>query len=275
MEEAGENAPLDRAGSAERLVGEPRSRRGSTGYALKVAGLTTLACLLLASQVFVAFMVFDQRQQIQTMQKDSDKLSRQLHAAQVAPIKMHGPMNHFPMMQAFVDLDSVATKAPVKVGSTPPSLKYNIGNFEMPKFNDTMLGNLKGLKKQLSQSDWKSFESWLHNWIIFKMSTTPTGEQHYYTFLPNESSPRERISHSNDDENNGAKISIKAKNSSVRMQLYTFIHLHTLYYTWFRFCDGSPPNSFTGAMPHILHFYILGTSTKGRPQCHTGRSLVL
>ncbi|XP_019730334.1 H-2 class II histocompatibility antigen gamma chain [Hippocampus comes] len=181
MEEAGENAPLDRAGSAERLVGEPRSRRGSTGYALKVAGLTTLACLLLASQVFVAFMVFDQRQQIQTMQKDSDKLSRQLHAAQVAPIKMHGPMNHFPMMQAFVDLDSVATKAPVKqeekksdsVG-VDEMIGLMEGNFEMPKFNDTMLGNLKGLKKQLSQSDWKSFESWLHNWIIFKMSTTPT-----------------------------------------------------------------------------------------------------
>lgn len=29
----------------------------------------------------------------------------------------------------------------------------------MPKFNDTILGNLKGVKEQLSQSDWKVKQS--------------------------------------------------------------------------------------------------------------------
>ncbi|XP_077388798.1 CD74 molecule, major histocompatibility complex, class II invariant chain a [Festucalex cinctus] len=189
MEEAGENARLARTGSAEPLVGGASSRRGSTGYAVKVAGLTTLACLLLASQVFVAFMVFDQRQQIQTLQKDSDKLTRQIHAAQVAPIKMREPLNHFPMMEALFDLDSPATKAPVKQEEKNRDyvgVDEMIGlmeeNFKMPKFNDTMLANLKGLKQQLSHSNWKSFESWLRNWIMFQMAqenpATPKANPH-------------------------------------------------------------------------------------------------
>ncbi|XP_077433924.1 H-2 class II histocompatibility antigen gamma chain-like [Vanacampus margaritifer] len=177
MEEAGENARLERTGSAEPLVGGARPRSGSSGYALKVAGLTTLACLLLASQVFVAFMVFDQRQQIQTLQKDSDKLTKQLHAPQVVPIKMHEPMNRFPVMHALFDLESRATEAPVKQEEKNRDyvgVDEMIGlmeeNVEMPKFNDTLLANLKGLKQQLSPSNWKSFESWLRNWIMFHMS---------------------------------------------------------------------------------------------------------
>ncbi|KAM9832838.1 H-2 class II histocompatibility antigen gamma chain-like isoform X2 [Syngnathus typhle] len=185
MEKTGENTPMQRTDSAEPLVGGARYRGRPTGYALKVASLTILACLLVASQVFVAIMVFSQKQQIHTLQKDFDGLSRQLHAAQVAPFKLRQPMNHFPQMQAFADLDSVATKAPVKEEKKMESIGVDemLGlmeeNFEMPKFNDTVLGNLKSLKKQLNQSNWKSFESWLRNWIIFHMSQqkppTPTG----------------------------------------------------------------------------------------------------
>lgn len=43
-----------------------------------MAGLTTLACLLLASQVFTAYMVFNQKQQIHTIQKNNEKLGKQL-----------------------------------------------------------------------------------------------------------------------------------------------------------------------------------------------------
>ncbi|XP_061542143.1 CD74 molecule, major histocompatibility complex, class II invariant chain a [Phycodurus eques] len=176
MEEIGENAPLERAGSADNLIRVERSRRGSNSYALKVAGLTMLACLLLASQVFVAYMVFDQKQQIQILQKNSDNLNRQLHAAQVATIKMREPMNSFPRIHAFVDFDSVATEAPVKQEKKRDSVGMDemIGlmeeNFEMPKFNDTILANLQSLKKQLNETEWKGFESWLRNWLIFHMS---------------------------------------------------------------------------------------------------------
>lgn len=52
--------------------------RGSNSRALKIAGLTTLACLLLASQVFTAYMVFDQKQQIHNLQKNSERMGKQL-----------------------------------------------------------------------------------------------------------------------------------------------------------------------------------------------------
>lgn len=54
------------------------SLRGSNSRALKVAGLTTLACLLLASQVFTAYMVFGQNQQIKDLQSKNDNVKRQL-----------------------------------------------------------------------------------------------------------------------------------------------------------------------------------------------------
>lgn len=54
------------------------SLRGSNSRALKVAGLTTLACLLLGSQVFTAYMVFGQNQQIKDLQSKNDNMNRQL-----------------------------------------------------------------------------------------------------------------------------------------------------------------------------------------------------
>lgn len=54
------------------------SLRGSNSRALKIAGLTTLACLLLASQVFTAYMVFGQKQQISALQTNSERMGRQL-----------------------------------------------------------------------------------------------------------------------------------------------------------------------------------------------------
>lgn len=54
------------------------SHRGSNSRALKIAGLTTLACLLVASQVFTAYTVFSQKQQIHTLQKNSDRINKQL-----------------------------------------------------------------------------------------------------------------------------------------------------------------------------------------------------
>lgn len=54
------------------------SLRSSNKRALTVAGLTTLACLLLASQVFTAYMVFNQKQQIHSLQKNSERMGKQL-----------------------------------------------------------------------------------------------------------------------------------------------------------------------------------------------------
>lgn len=51
---------------------------GSNSRAITIAGLTTLACLLLASQVFTAYMVLDHKQQIHSLQKNSERMSKQM-----------------------------------------------------------------------------------------------------------------------------------------------------------------------------------------------------
>lgn len=52
--------------------------RASNSRALKVAGLTTLACLLIASQVFTAYIVLGQKEQIHELQKSSEQMGRDL-----------------------------------------------------------------------------------------------------------------------------------------------------------------------------------------------------
>ncbi|XP_026213928.1 CD74 molecule, major histocompatibility complex, class II invariant chain a [Anabas testudineus] len=190
-----EDAPLARgsvAGSEEALVMPVAPRGGSNSRALKVAGLTTLAVMLLASQVFTAYVVFNQKQQIHTLQKNSERMDKQLTRSSqaVAPMRMHMPMNSLPLLADFTsDEDSKKSKTPLTklqdtaVVSVEKQLKDLMEDFELPHFNETFLANLKSLKQQINESEWKSFESWMRYWLIFQMAqqkpVTPTSEPVY------------------------------------------------------------------------------------------------
>ncbi|XP_070768943.1 CD74 molecule, major histocompatibility complex, class II invariant chain a [Enoplosus armatus] len=152
---------------------------GSNSRALKVAGLTTLACLLLASQVFTAYMVFDQKQQIHSLQKNSERMGKQLTRSSqgVVPKKMYTPMNSLPLMMNFAsDVDSKPTKTPLTklqetaVVSVEKQLKDLMQDSQLPQFNETFLANLESLKQQMNESEWKNFESWMRYWLIFQMA---------------------------------------------------------------------------------------------------------
>ncbi|XP_034037161.1 CD74 molecule, major histocompatibility complex, class II invariant chain a isoform X2 [Thalassophryne amazonica] len=183
MADSSEDAPLatgSLAGSEEALVQPATIRGGSNSRALKVAGLTVLTCLLLASQVFTAYMVISQKQQIHSLQKNSDRMSKQMIRSVQVPMKMHMPMHSLPLMMD-VALDDT------EPSNTPPSepkstsldkpekcvekqVKEFLHESKLPKFNSTFLDNLYSLEKQLNQTAWKSFRSWLLNWLIFHMA---------------------------------------------------------------------------------------------------------
>uniref|UniRef100_A0A3Q3L9S2 CD74 molecule, major histocompatibility complex, class II invariant chain a n=1 Tax=Mastacembelus armatus TaxID=205130 RepID=A0A3Q3L9S2_9TELE len=163
------------------------SLRGSNSRALKVAGLVTLACLLLASQVFTAYMVFNQKQQIHTLQKNSDRMSKQLTRSSkaVAPVRMAMPMNSLPLLMDFTsDEDSKSSKTPLTklqdnaVVSVEGQLKDLMKEFQLPEFNETFSANVQRLKQQLNDTEWISFETWMRYWLIFQMAqekpATPT-----------------------------------------------------------------------------------------------------
>ncbi|XP_042349653.1 CD74 molecule, major histocompatibility complex, class II invariant chain a [Plectropomus leopardus] len=178
MAQTTEEAPLatgSLAGSEEVLVPPATTRGGSNSRAFKIAGLTTLACLLLASQVFTAYMVFNQKQQIHSLQRNSEKLGKQLtrssHAA--APMRMQMPMSSLPLMMDFTadtDTKTPLTKVKETVVSVETQLKDLMQDSQLPQFNETFLANLLSMKQHVNESDWKSFESWMRYWLIFQMA---------------------------------------------------------------------------------------------------------
>ncbi|XP_020500980.1 CD74 molecule, major histocompatibility complex, class II invariant chain a [Labrus bergylta] len=178
MDNSPEEAPLARgslAGSEEALVLPAAPTRTSNSRALKIAALTTLACLLLASQVFTAYMVFSQKEQIHTLQKSSEKMGRQLtRSSNVAsPMKLNMPMKSLPLMMNYISDDAPKTpltKLQDAVVSVEKQVKELMQDSPLPQFNETFLTNLHGLKKQMNESEWTSFESWMRYWLIFQMA---------------------------------------------------------------------------------------------------------
>ncbi|KAF1630416.1 UNVERIFIED_CONTAM: HLA class II histocompatibility antigen gamma chain, partial [Eudyptes robustus] len=45
-----------------------------------------------------------------------------------------------------------------------------------PELKDNLMDNLKSLKKTMTDVDWKSFESWMHKWLLFEMAKNPKPE---------------------------------------------------------------------------------------------------
>lgn len=110
MEDQPNAALLERAPSADFTV--PRSN--SNTKALKVAGLTVLACLLLAGQALTAYFILGQRDHITALEQGQENLKTQLmRRPSGVPKQMHVPMNSLPLMTALSDDDTPQPKNPL------------------------------------------------------------------------------------------------------------------------------------------------------------------
>ncbi|KAM9451432.1 CD74 molecule, major histocompatibility complex, class II invariant chain b [Clarias gariepinus] len=114
--------------SEEHLVSAPseqpgitmRSTGGSNKQALKVAGLTVLAALLIAGQAFTAYSVYNQSEKLSLLERRSDRLQELTIKARAnrTPMKMAVPMRSFPLLVS-ADVsdkkveDAPPTKAPL------------------------------------------------------------------------------------------------------------------------------------------------------------------
>ncbi|KAI7796408.1 invariant chain like protein 2, partial [Triplophysa rosa] len=92
------HAPLINSPSAE-TINMPAQRGGSNKRALKVAGVTLLAGILIAGQAFTAYMAFSHKQQLETLERRTDRLQEigRKSMAMRAPVKMHLPMSSLPL----------------------------------------------------------------------------------------------------------------------------------------------------------------------------------
>ncbi|XP_026135811.1 CD74 molecule, major histocompatibility complex, class II invariant chain a [Carassius auratus] len=116
MEDHQNEALLQRVPSQETLVNR---RRGANGKALKVAGLTVLACLLLAGQALTAYLVWGQKEHISALTTGQEKLKAELtrKMSGAPPKAMHLPMNSLPLLKGFPDESSDQTSS--KKSSVP------------------------------------------------------------------------------------------------------------------------------------------------------------
>lgn len=266
--EPSENDSLARgslAGSEEVLVVPGEPRRGSNSRAFKVAGLTTLACLLLASQVFTAYMVFNQKQQIHTIQKSNEKLGKQLTRSSQAPMRMALPSRNMMLMDVALDEDLEKPKTPMTklqntaVVSVEKQLTDLMQDFELPHFNETFLANLQSLKKQMNESEWKSLESWMRNWLIFQMAQqTPPPPKAASTAPPTASSVKTKCQL--EATPGGSKIGDYRAQCDEQGNYMPMQCWHSTGFCW---CVDESGTA------------IEGTSMRGRPDCQRGRAPAL
>ncbi|XP_029926535.1 CD74 molecule, major histocompatibility complex, class II invariant chain b isoform X2 [Myripristis murdjan] len=111
----GSTEPLIRAPSHTAVaVGEQAGRSSTRAY--KVAGLTLLACVLIAGQALVAYFVLSQRGDIQSLKDQNNNLRDELKKGSSAavPMQAHRPMSIMPMLTDDFTEEEASTETPGK-----------------------------------------------------------------------------------------------------------------------------------------------------------------
>ncbi|KAM6998123.1 uncharacterized protein LKV04_006570 [Tautogolabrus adspersus] len=86
--------PLVGAPSQQAAINVP-AQGGRPSRAYKVAGLTLLACVLIAGQAMVAYFLLSQSSDIKSLEEQNNNLQTQLTRGRSGsvPMRMHMPMN--------------------------------------------------------------------------------------------------------------------------------------------------------------------------------------
>ncbi|WP_223146169.1 thyroglobulin type-1 repeat-containing protein, partial [Enterobacter hormaechei] len=110
MDEHQNESLIQRVPSEETVLSRGPTRN-SNGKALKVTGLTVLACLLLAGQALTAYLVWGQKEHISALTSSQEKMKTELTRKMSAgpPKAMHLPMNSMPLLKDFSDETSDQT----------------------------------------------------------------------------------------------------------------------------------------------------------------------
>ncbi|XP_041645328.1 uncharacterized protein LOC121510964 [Cheilinus undulatus] len=110
--------PLLGAPSQQAAVNVPE-QGGRSSRAYKVAGITLLACILIAGQAVIAYFLLSQGSDIKSLEEQNNKMQVQLtkgRSVASVPMRKHMPMNALPDLVAFSeDKDTPAGPPPKTV----------------------------------------------------------------------------------------------------------------------------------------------------------------
>ncbi|XP_010127473.1 PREDICTED: HLA class II histocompatibility antigen gamma chain, partial [Chlamydotis macqueenii] len=146
--------------------------------------LSILVALLIAGQAVTIYFVYQQSGQISKLTKTSQTL--QLEALQWKLPARARPANKMKMTMVNRPLAVKVLPLAPSVGNmdtapasnkTEDQVKHLLLQADprkmFPELKDNLMDNLKRLKKTMNDADWKSFESWMHKWLLFEMAKNP------------------------------------------------------------------------------------------------------
>ncbi|NWZ20761.1 HG2A protein, partial [Asarcornis scutulata] len=163
------------------------TQRSAFGRRAALSTLSILVALLIAGQAVTIYFVYQQNGQISKLTRTSQNL--QLEALQrKLPQSQYPPGHRPPMVLTPLVLTPTSASLPQPVKDMgPPSNKTEDQVRHLllqadpkkmfPELKDSLLGNLKSLKKTMTDADWKSFESWMHKWLLFEMAKSPKPDE--------------------------------------------------------------------------------------------------
>ncbi|NXI19008.1 HG2A protein, partial [Irena cyanogastra] len=172
-------------GSGVLSVGD--TQRSALGRKAAFSALSILVALLIAGQAVTIYYVYQQSGQISKLTKTSqnlqlEALERKLSANAKPVNKMKMTKANTPLVMSvlhpasFEDL-SVNPPASNKTEDLVKHLLLQTDPSKMfPELKDNLMDNLKRLRSTMTHVDWKSFESWMHKWLLFEMAKNPKSE---------------------------------------------------------------------------------------------------
>lgn len=141
-------------------------------------GFSVLVALLLAGQATTAYFLYQQQGRLdkltitsQNLQLENLRMKLPKPAKPLSKMRMATPM----LMQALPMEGLPQPKNVTKYGNATEDhvmhmlLKANPLK-EYPQLKGSFPENLKHLKNTMEGLDWKIFENWMHQWLLFEMS---------------------------------------------------------------------------------------------------------
>ncbi|EDL09806.1 H-2 class II histocompatibility antigen gamma chain isoform 2 [Mus musculus] len=160
-------------------------------------GVSVLVALLLAGQATTAYFLYQQQGRLdkltitsQNLQLESLRMKLPKSAKPVSQMRMATPLLMRPMSMDNMLLGPV--KNVTKYGNMTQDhvmhLLTRSGPLEYPQLKGTFPENLKHLKNSMDGVNWKIFESWMKQWLLFEMSKNSLEEK-----KPTEAPPKEPL----------------------------------------------------------------------------------
>ncbi|XP_044520431.1 HLA class II histocompatibility antigen gamma chain [Gracilinanus agilis] len=166
------------------LGGSTASQRNSCNQGAFYTGFSMLMALLIAGQAATIYFVYQQQGRLdkltvtsQNLQLESLKMKLPKSAMPVSKLRMATPL-----LMRELEPESLPSMDLTKVGnSTTDQVKYLLQQSDprrsFPDLTKSFQENLKHLKSNMDPQNWKIFESWMHQWLLFEMSKKPKEEK--------------------------------------------------------------------------------------------------